>query len=100
MSCRYIVNFVVVGGLLFGVPTAIVFVPYITFGKWDAARKRILLVVCVPLVFVMFLVAFLTFYLIRTPDFCSFCHYINCVPYSADLCPEEFASPTSEIVSL
>jgi hypothetical protein len=84
-----------IGGLLFGVPAAIIFVPYITFGKWDAARKRILLFICVPLLFAMFLVGFLTFYLIPTPDFCSFCHYINCIPYSSDLCPDEFANPNS-----
>ena len=90
----------IVGGLLFGVPAAIIFVPYITFGKWDAFRKRILLIICIPLLFIMFLVAFLTFYLIPTPDFCSFCHYINCVPYSSRLCPEEFSSPNSTLFSL
>lgn len=83
------------GGLLFGVPSAIIFVPYITFGKWDSARKRLLLVICVPFLFMMFLVGFLTFYLIPTLDFCSFCHYINCIPYSSDLCPEEFLNPDS-----
>ena len=90
------------GGLLFGVPSAIIFVPYITFGKLDAVRKRILLVICVPLVFVMFLVGFLTFYLIHTPGFCTFCHYINCVPYSPDLCPQEFSvlTPNATIFSL
>lgn len=87
------------GGLLFGVPSAIIFVPYITFGKWDAARKRILLVICIPLLILMFLVGFLTFYLIPTPDFCSFCHYINCA-YSAALCPAEFTMPNSNIFSL
>lgn len=90
----------ITGGLLFGVPSAIIFVPYITFGKWDAARKRILLVVCVPLLFLMFLAGFLTFYLIPNTDFCKGCHYINCVPYSAELCPEEFTVPNSTIFSL
>lgn len=88
------------GGLLVGVPAAIIFVPYITFGKWDAARKRILLVVCVPVLFLLFLVGFLTFYLIKTPDFCSGCHYINCVPYISGLCPEEYSIPNATIFSL
>lgn len=90
----------VTGGLLFGVPSAIVFVPYITFGKWDAARKRILLVICVPLLIIMLLVGFLTFYLIPTPDFCSFCHYINCIPYSSNLCPAQFADPDPDPFSI
>lgn len=91
---------IISGGILFGVPAAIIFVPYITFGKWDAARKRILLVICIPLLLILFLVGFLTFYLIATADFCGFCHYINCVPYSPGLCPEEFANPNPANFSL
>ena len=90
----------VTGGILFGVPTAIVFVPYITFGKWDAVRKRILLLICLPLLFAMFVVGFLTFYLIPDPSFCSFCHYINCIPYTSELCRDEFSNLNAEVFSL
>lgn len=88
------------GGLLFGLPAAIIFVPYITFGKWDTFRKRILLIICIPLLLALFLAGFLTFYFIPDPSFCSFCHYINCVPYASGFCPEEFNNPNPTIFSL
>lgn len=88
------------GGLLFGVPSAIIFVPYITFGRWDAARKRLLLIICLPLVFLMFVFGFITFYLIPDPSFCFFCHYINCVPYTSQLCPAEFSDASATVFSL
>ena len=88
------------GGFVFGLPAAIIFVPYITFGKWDSFRKRILLIICIPVLLILFLAGFLTFYLIPDPSFCSFCHYINCVPYASGFCPEEFNNPNPTIFSL
>ena len=88
------------GGLLFGVVGAIIFVPYITFGKLDAIRKRILLAVCGPLLFLLFLSSLLTFYLIPNPSFCPGCGYINCFPYTPEFCPEEYRNARTETFSL
>jgi hypothetical protein len=38
-----------------------------------------------PLLLFMFIAAFVTFYEIQNTNFCSWCDYINCIPYSADL---------------
>lgn len=88
------------GGLLFGVVSAIIFVPYITFGKWDAFRKRILLVICLPLLILLFIAGFVTFYVIPDPSFCPWCSYINCVPYTSDICPDEYNNVNPEVFSL
>jgi membrane associated rhomboid family serine protease len=96
----FIDNMAHIGGLLFGVVAAVIFVPYITFGKLDAARKRILLAICIPLLFLLFLASLLTFYLIPNPSFCPECSYINCIPYTRDLCPEEYRDASTEIYSL
>lgn len=107
----FVDNWSHVGGFFFGVVSGIVFLPYITFGKWDATRKRILLIICVPLLLVMILMSWLTFYLIQNTEFCSWCvcslslrsywfparnldnlqrrprrrcHYLNCIPYTSD----------------
>ncbi|EGD75713.1 hypothetical protein PTSG_07830 [Salpingoeca rosetta] len=74
-----------VGGFAFGVVAGIVFLPYITFGEWDVARKRLLFFVCFPLLIGMFIAAFVTFYQIQNTNFCSWCDYVNCIPYSPDL---------------
>lgn len=88
------------GGLLFGIVAAVIFVPYITFGKLDAVRKRILLAICAPLLFVLFLTGLLTFYLIPDPSFCPDCGYVNCIPYMSGLCPSEYRVVDPDVYSL
>lgn len=88
------------GGLLFGVVAAVVFVPYITFGKFDTFRKRIVLAICLPLLIALFVAGLLTFYLIPDSSFCEWCGYINCFPYVTDLCPDEYRNPDPNIFSL
>lgn len=78
----YVDNWSHVGGFFFGIVSGIVFLPYITFGQWDARRKKILLFICMPLLFVMCMMAFLTFYLIQNSEFCTWCKYLNCIPYT------------------
>lgn len=96
----FIDNLANIGGFLFGIPAAIIFLPYITFGKWDAWRKRILLIICIPLLIIMYAVAFIVFYLVRDPDFCGVCHYFNCIPYTSGLCDNEIDNPTPDIFAL
>jgi len=87
----YIDNWSHVGGFAFGVVSGVIFLPYITFGKWDARRKRILIYICTVLLFFMFLMSFLTFYLIGNSEFCTWCKYLNCIPYTDALdCSNQF----------
>eukprot|EP00051_Salpingoeca_urceolata_P003858 m.61175 g.61175 ORF g.61175 m.61175 type:complete len:628 (-) comp13188_c0_seq1:140-2023(-) len=79
-------NFSHVGGFLFGTLSAIVFLPYITFGTWDALRKRCLLLLCLPLLVVSMLVLLVVFYEVQGTDFCPNCKYIDCVPYTSEIC--------------
>jgi membrane associated rhomboid family serine protease len=96
----FIDNLANIGGLLFGIPSAIIFLPYITFGKFDAWRKRILLIICIPILLLMFIVCLFIFIFVSDPNFCFFCHYFNCVPYTSTLCDNEVNSPDPEIVAL
>ena len=98
----FIDNFANIGGFVFGVPLAIVFLPYITFGfafiawwcakltrgihsKWDAARKRALLYFCIPLLTFMYILAFIAFYKAQSPNLCTWCHWLDCVPYAPSI---------------
>lgn len=81
----YIDNWSHVGGFCFGVVSGIVFLPYVTFGDWDLRRKRILVAVCAPLLLLMIILAFVTFYKLQTTEFCSWCKYLNCIPYSSQV---------------
>lgn len=81
----YVDNWSHVGGFFFGIVSGVVFLPYITFGQWDARRKKILLIICMPLLIFMILTAFLTFYLVQNSEFCTWCKYLNCIPYTDDV---------------
>eukprot|EP00042_Codosiga_hollandica_P052828 m.677298 g.677298 ORF g.677298 m.677298 type:complete len:139 (+) comp58572_c0_seq1:2021-2437(+) len=59
---------------------------YITFGRWDAARKRILLLVCLPLLLTWIIVAFTIFY--TTQFECAGCAAFNCLEFTPSFCED------------
>lgn len=73
----FIDNWSHIGGFVFGLVSAIVFLPYITFGKWDLTRKCLLLVFAIPSLIIMLIVAFVYFYRVQSIHFCSWCHYAH-----------------------
>eukprot|EP00117_Sycon_ciliatum_P031679 scpid14906/ scgid24732/ Inactive rhomboid protein 1; Rhomboid family member 1 len=88
----YLDNFANVGGFIFGLISSFIFVPYLTFGKFDAARKCCFVLVAILLVAAMFFVGFVVFYNTQNAEFCSWCSYINCVPYTDTFCEEGFSA--------
>lgn len=96
----YTDNLANIAGFVFGLPSALIFLPYITFSKTGLWVKRILLIICIPLLIVMFLVGFIMFYLIRRVDFCFFCHYLSCVPYVTELCSAQPVSANDRVFAL
>ena len=94
----YVDNVAHIGGFVNGILAALIFIPYITFGKFDAWRKRILLIISIPILIVLFLIQFLVFYLIQNPEFCKDCKYFDCIPYRDDLCENDFTNPDPDVV--
>jgi hypothetical protein len=84
----YIDNYANIGGFIFGILSAFIFVPYISVGKWDRVKKLCLILIALPLVCAMFLVGFVVFYNLRDPNFCTWCSYINCIPYTETFCDD------------
>ncbi|EDQ91123.1 uncharacterized protein MONBRDRAFT_21331 [Monosiga brevicollis MX1] len=82
----YLDNWSHLGGFTFGVLSSIVFLPYITFGKWDAARKRTLIFICLPGIVVLMTVL-LSLFFTDTVD-CSWCHYLNCINFTDNFCED------------
>jgi len=74
-------------GYMFGALTGMIVLPYITFGKWHAVRKRIIVAIAVP---VLLLSVFAVFFLFLHAQWittqCSVCRHINCVPYTKTMC--------------
>eukprot|EP00056_Hartaetosiga_gracilis_P005497 m.85323 g.85323 ORF g.85323 m.85323 type:complete len:628 (+) comp12188_c0_seq1:148-2031(+) len=84
-TTSYLDNWSHIAGFAFGIVSGILFLPYVTFGSWDLARKRLLVFISFPLLIAMIIMTFVTFYVIQNTDFCSWCHYLNCIPYAPEL---------------
>ena len=94
----YVDNFVHIGGFVFGILSAMIFLPWVTFSKYTKQCRCIVLLISAPLTFVLIVFALLVFYLLpdRQSNFCPWCHYINCIPYFPGLCDITNPSPNSE----
>lgn len=84
----FVDNFVLMAGYLYGILLAIVVLPYITFGKWHVIRRRILILVMLPVLLMMIILEFVLFYEIQSSSqICgNRCQYINCLPYTKLVC--------------
>jgi len=81
----YIDNFAHVGGFFAGIVSGIVFLPYLVFGTADGMRKKLLQIVCTLCLFALVIGLLHKFYTDREIT-CSWCHYVNCVPYTPTSC--------------
>lgn len=74
-------NFAHAGGFVVGVVTGIAFLPYIHFSRVDKFRKFILKNLSKLVIGTGTLGSLIIFYTVTDPNFCTWCKYINCVPY-------------------
>eukprot|EP00730_Choanoeca_flexa_P005051 TRINITY_DN11866_c3_g2_i1.p1 TRINITY_DN11866_c3_g2~~TRINITY_DN11866_c3_g2_i1.p1 ORF type:complete len:1308 (+),score=400.38 TRINITY_DN11866_c3_g2_i1:133-4056(+) len=82
----YLDNWSHIGGFIFGVMSSIVFLPYITFGKWDAARKRTLIFICLPGLIVLLILLVSLFFTDSLK--CEWCSSLNCVNFTDTFCED------------
>jgi len=76
---NFIDNSAHVGGFISGILTGLIFLPTISFSKWDLRIKRTLMIVSVFVTTFTFVWVFRTFYSSNHP--CKWCKYINCIDY-------------------
>ncbi|PFX30963.1 inactive rhomboid protein 1-like isoform X1 [Stylophora pistillata] len=81
----YVDNFAHMIGFLFGLLLAFIFLPYVSFNKFDRKRKQIQIIVCFVLVIMLFVIGFLVFY-VGQDSGCNACGYLNCIPFTKDFC--------------
>ncbi|EGD75686.1 hypothetical protein PTSG_07804 [Salpingoeca rosetta] len=81
----YVDNYSHIGGFLFGMLAALAFLPHITFGTRDKAKKHLLSILALGGIVAAFVVLFTIFYAATIPG-CSFCGYLNCVDLLQDFC--------------
>jgi len=69
-----------------GILSSFIFVPYISIGKWDRITKLCLISIALPTIVILYLFGFIVFYNVQDSDFCSWCHYLNCIPITDNFC--------------
>eukprot|EP00299_Pterocystis_sp_00344_P011705 c5505_g1_i1.p1 GENE.c5505_g1_i1~~c5505_g1_i1.p1 ORF type:complete len:624 (+),score=120.41 c5505_g1_i1:203-1873(+) len=82
----WIDNWAHLGGFLVGVLCGIALLPFISFGKWDQRFKLLFRLIAVVALATAATVGIALFYKAPDPGFCSWCHYVDCVPYTSSLC--------------
>ncbi len=90
----YIDNYANIGGFIFGVLSSFVLVPYITVGKWDRVKKLCLILLALPVIGFLYLAGFVVFYNLPVSEFCSWCSYIDCIPFTSTFCDDFIGTVT------
>jgi membrane associated rhomboid family serine protease len=83
-SLPFVDNYAQIGGLVFGMVAACVFLPYITFsygGNWTLRGRKICLGLGIFFLVVLLLLYVFLFYAIKDTDFCPDCNKFNCADF-------------------
>ncbi|XP_043241505.1 inactive rhomboid protein 2-like isoform X2 [Amphibalanus amphitrite] len=81
-------NYAHIFGFIVGFLLSYALLPYVSFGPYDRARKKVLIAVCVTTVTLLILFLLVLFYV--TPFYeCKVCEYLNCLPLTRDFCAEQ-----------
>eukprot|EP00301_Raphidiophrys_heterophryoidea_P008213 c13077_g4_i2.p1 GENE.c13077_g4_i2~~c13077_g4_i2.p1 ORF type:complete len:427 (+),score=89.60 c13077_g4_i2:739-2019(+) len=85
----YVDNFAHVGGFCIGVLSALIVLPNLHTSFWALCGQGILKVLALFAIFIL-LALFLSLF-IENPsgEFCSWCHYLNCIPWTKNMCQSE-----------
>jgi len=79
-------NFAHVGGFLIGVMFGLGFLPFIHFSKRDKFVKALVSSEARVILLLALVGLVIMFYMVKDPNFCSFCKYANCIPWTKDFC--------------
>ena len=83
-------NFAHFFGFLAGFLLSYALMPYISFSRsaTSETRRKVLVILCLSITFLIFLVLVLVFYLTPIYD-CSWCRYLTCIPFTKDFCADQ-----------
>ncbi|KAI9015431.1 rhomboid family-domain-containing protein [Hyaloraphidium curvatum] len=81
----YVDNFAHVGGFVVGIFAGLIFIPTLSFGKWQRRRKWILIGIAVPCLIGVYFALFWVFYN-ATDANCIWCRYLDCGSLGSRTC--------------
>ena len=84
-SLPFVDNHAQMGGLIFGMLSACIFLPYISLGKWHERGRKIILFIAAPLLFILIITTLVTFYAVQNTEWCTWCGDFNCWEWHSTL---------------
>jgi cytochrome b subunit of formate dehydrogenase len=82
----YLDIFGMITGLISGALCGVIFLPYITFGKWHRPVRVILIVSASGLLILICYFLLHLFVTVQSLENCEGCKKLNCVPYTEKMC--------------
>ena len=82
----YLDIFGIITGLVSGALCGIIFLPYITFGRWHLQLRVVLIVSASCLLMLIFYFLLHLFGTVQSVESCKVCKKLNCVPYTEKMC--------------
>ena len=81
----YVDNYSNLFGFLHGFFLSLIFLPYVSFGKWDRRRKRVQIVVALLVMMGVNVGGFILFYYVQFKSSHGF-SFFNCIPFTDEFC--------------
>lgn len=86
----YLDIFGMIIGLVLGVLCGVLVLPFVTFGKWHAHVRVILVLVSFSLLFAAYVMLLHVFINVQSIGNCKTCELLNCLPYTTKMCETSY----------
>ena len=81
----FIDNWSHLGGFVCGLLSAVIFLPYVAFGKWAQRGRIIALVVSMPMLLILMMFLTFMFYRVGNTDWCPSCYKFSCIKWHSSI---------------
>lgn len=73
---------------MFGVLASLAFLPLMNFRYRNLTVTTFCRRIFLSILVILFTIAVIAFFMVKDSQFCGWCKYIDCVPYTANFCPD------------
>ncbi|XP_071169701.1 uncharacterized protein [Mytilus edulis] len=89
-TLQYISNYTIITGLIIGLCSGVIVLPFVTFSKISHRSRVILIGFSVPLLVAIYFVLLYAFFKVQSVTDCYGCKVINCIPYTENMCRDDY----------
>ena len=72
---------------MFGVLASLALLPHMNFGYRNLTVTTFCRGIFLSILVILFTTVTVAFFMVKDSQFCGWCKYVDCVPYTANFCP-------------